>query len=104
MPRAKLNTCCTIFAPRCAAVFMISRIFSGAFVGTLDGKCFHAHEDRGEDVVQIVRDSSCQRADAFQSLGAEKLPLNRSLLGDVGVHRKDTARFSLRVADKGPRA
>ena len=57
----------------------MSRILRGANVGMLEGECFDAHENRGEDVIQIMRDSSCQRPYAFQSLYTKELLLNRSL-------------------------
>src|SRR5690606_825462 len=44
------------------------------------------HQDRGEDVVQIVRDSPGQRPDALEPLRAEELRLDLLLLRDV-AHR-----------------
>ena len=44
-----------------------------------------SHEDRRQNVVQVMGDAAGQSADAFQPLSAKQLSLEFLVLGNVGV-------------------
>ena len=76
MPRAKESTCRTMSAPRLALTSMVSRMTLGLRIVRHRLEQLDRHHDRGEDVVQVVRDAAGQRADAFHALRAQELRLD----------------------------
>ena len=56
------------------------------------------HENRGQDVVEIVGDATGQRAQAFEPLRLQEARIELLLFGDVRVDRKDRSRLALLVA------
>ena len=64
----------------------------------------HGHQDRGEHVVQIMRDSACQGAETLHPLRAERSTLASTLLGDVGVDGENGVRLSALALHQGPAA
>ncbi len=60
------------------------------------------HHDRGQDVVQIMRDTSGQGSDALHPLSAQELGLDFLLFGNVGVDGQDRFGPPLIIPDQRP--
>ena len=54
---------------------------------------FGGHENRGERVVEVVRDPTGQRADALHPLGAPQLGLQSLLFGDIPLDGNEADRL-----------
>ena len=64
----------------------------------------HGHHDRGEHVVQIVRQAAGEGADAFEPLAAEQLRFQLFFLRDVGVDDEDGLGLAVRFPHQRPAA
>ena len=47
-----------------------------------------SHENRGQDIVQVVRNAGCERSNTFNPLGSQQLRLDLLLFGNVGSERE----------------
>src|SRR5437879_4090776 len=63
------------------------------------GKHLGGHEDRREDVVEIMRDAARQGADAFHSLDTQKLIFELFLRCDVGADGEDGFGIARRITN-----
>ena len=76
--------------------------FPAKIAGHLPLQQSDRHEYRSEDVVEIVRNSAGQSADAFHALGAKELLLHFLARGYVGVDFEDGLGLAGIIADQRP--
>src|SRR5207302_5035053 len=62
---------------------------------------FRTHQNRPEDIIQVMGYATRQCANAFKSLGAQQLHFKFFLLADVRVDVQDRTRSSVRIAHDG---
>ena len=62
------------------------------------------HQDRRQDIVQVVGNAAGQRADALEALRAEELRLELLRLGHIGIDHQHGFRLAVVVAHQRPAA